>query len=172
MAIPFVSLFRVKDDLQADAALLSLGDLLYLSPLQMLTSTFCCFIFQVLGSSCAAAKRIQTAMPTWMWMGTTHLNTGNHSIVFERLITEREPRDPSSASAYTAGFWVALVSVSSPTRKGTTFPSCYVIWANRDSQFLPFEILVYVLIYFRSGWWSLYETLQEIKTTVSPICIS
>lgn len=31
MAIPFVSLFRVKDDLQADAALLSLGDLYLVS---------------------------------------------------------------------------------------------------------------------------------------------
>uniref|UniRef100_A0A9L0TSH3 Uncharacterized protein n=1 Tax=Equus caballus TaxID=9796 RepID=A0A9L0TSH3_HORSE len=34
---------------------------------------------EALASSCAAAKRIRTVMLTWMWMGMTLWNMGNHN---------------------------------------------------------------------------------------------
>lgn len=101
------------------------------------TYFFILFFFQVLGLSCAVARRIQTATLTWTWMGTTHLNTGNHSIVFWKALTEREPRGAPSASSHTVLLWVVLDNVSSCTGNGTTFPSYHVIWPNGDSQLLP-----------------------------------
>lgn len=58
---------------------------------QFKCSSMCFIFFQVLGLSCAVGRRIQTVMLTWMWMETTHLNTGNHSIVFERLLPRGSP---------------------------------------------------------------------------------
>lgn len=58
---------------------------------QFKCSSVCIIFFQGLGLSCAAGRRIRTATLTWMWMETTHSSTGNHSIVFERLLLRGSP---------------------------------------------------------------------------------
>uniref|UniRef100_A0A8B9TSU3 Uncharacterized protein n=1 Tax=Anas platyrhynchos TaxID=8839 RepID=A0A8B9TSU3_ANAPL len=57
--------------------------------------------FEVLGLSCAVARRIQTATLTWTWMGTTHLNTGNHSTQEADVIpcTGEEPGEAKEREA-------------------------------------------------------------------------
>lgn len=106
-------------------------------------SSTCFIFFQVLGLSCAAARRIQTVTLTWMWMGTTHLNTGNHSIVFERLWLRGslELHLQLAFLQHCPGWWwIICVQLY---WKWHRFPSSPVMWTRRDFQLLP----------LRSFWW-------------------
>lgn len=137
---PFMRLLRVKDKPANWCCSTFLGR----SPtlhLQFKCSSVCFIFFQVLGLSCAAGRRIQTATLTWMWMEMTHSNTGNHSIVFERLLLRGKPE---VQLPWVDNLCPALLEVTQPS-------PVTMLCELGGIPVTPSEILLLMQHYFRPG---------------------